>query len=121
MKKFSLWASVMAILGGSVASNYKDLSVEEFKKLISQSGVVILDVRTSQEYNEGHIEGSLNIDVNSETFLESVEKEINKNDTLAVYCRSGRRSANACKMLSKAGYKNPFNLSGGYLDWIESK
>lgn len=120
MKKFSLLASVMSILGVSVASNYKDLSVEEFKNLISQSEVVILDVRTSGEYNDGHIEGALNIDVNSESFLETVEKEIEKNDTLAVYCRSGRRSANACKILSKAGYKKLFNLSGGYLDWMES-
>lgn len=91
-------------------------------RLASEKGVVVLDVRTSEEFAAGHLKGAINVDLNDKEFVSKVEKLIqNKNIKVAIYCRSGRRSANACKMLSAAGYKNLYNLEGGILDWQKAE
>lgn len=76
--------------------------------------VVLVDVRTPIEFNEGHLENSINIDWTGDSFVSEFEK-ISKEDTIYLYCRSGRRSANATKYLGTLGYKNVYNLKGGYI------
>ena len=111
-------AIILAALGLASGSEFKNLGVEKFAKLASEKGVVILDVRTAEELADGHLRDAVNAAVNDKDFVSKVEKLIqDKNVKVAVYCRSGRRSANACKMLSATGYKNLFNLEGGILDW----
>lgn len=96
------------------------MNVAEFKEFIKDTSVVILDVRTAEEYNQGHIDSSINIDFYSNTFAEDVIKAIDKNKKIALYCRSGRRSASAAEKLSPLGY-NVVNLLGGYLDWASQE
>ena len=96
--------------------SYKNISPEEAKKrLESENGIVLLDVRTQEEYDEKHIPKSLLIPVDViET--EAAEKLKDKNATIFVYCRSGRRSITASEALVKMGYTKVYNL-GGIIDW----
>jgi len=74
--------------------------------------VVILDVRTPQEFEQEHIAEALNIDFNnSTTFVPEVMK-LNKEDTYKLYCRSGRRSGLALSMMKQMGFKNLENVGG---------
>ena len=87
-----------------------EVSQREFDK------VVLVDVRTPKEYNDGHIDNALNIDWLGDSFPAEFEK-IDKDQTVYLYCRSGKRSADATKFLDSLGYKNVVNLEGGYVVW----
>lgn len=76
----------------------------------------ILDVRTSDEYAKGHIEGAILADISSNLFQETTAK-LDKNKTVFVYCLSGGRSSEAASQLQALGFKNIVNLSGGILAW----
>lgn len=116
-------AYLLAVLGLTSAcgqKNYQDADVEAFAALIADSSVVVLDVRTAEEFGEGHIQRAMNIDVKKDDFLQQAKASLPTDRTIAVYCRSGRRSAKACGMLSKEGYKC-VNLEGGITEWIKRK
>ena len=108
-----LWACT-----GTPKEEYKNLSSAHFEKLIKDSNVQLLDVRTLAEYTEGHIPGSMLIDVKDENFASCVDDLLNKEKKVAVYCRSGRRSRTAAEILVKKGFK-VYNLDKGILNWIE--
>mgnify|MGYP003325489802 FL=1 len=79
----------------------------------------LVDVRTMDEYTEGHIPGSLNINVkDTVNFPISVDEQLDRSCKIAVYCRSGRRSRTAAELLVKKGFK-VYNLDKGILNWIE--
>ena len=94
---------------------YKKISAQEAKEIIESEDVIILDVRTQEEYNEGHIENSVLLPVND---ISSKAEEIltDKDAKILVYCRSGNRSATASKQLIKMGYTNVYNF-GGIISW----
>lgn len=121
MKKY--FAFLVAILGLNSACaqvNYENADVEGFAELTNDPNVVILDVRTAEEFNEGHIDSALNIDWKQDGFMEKAKAALPKDRTIAVYCRSGRRSASAAERLAAVGYK-AVNLKGGILAWKEAK
>lgn len=93
------------------------LSAEEFHTAISTDTLAtIIDVRHTQEYEEGHINNAILLDVtDEETFCESI-KNLDKSRTYYIYCRSGRRSAIAHKLMKLAGLKGK-ELDGGILNW----
>ena len=96
---------------------FTTVDVDEFERLIADTAKVqVVDVRTPQEYDEGHISNAILINVQDSTFLTQAEELLIKDKTVAVYCRSGRRSANAARALVKAGYQ-VINLDGGILEW----
>ena len=122
MKK--IIACLLATLGltsacGQAQKNYEDADVKGFSGLIEDSGVVLLDVRTADEYAEGHIEGAVLIDQGQDDFIEKAKATITTDKQIAVYCRSGRRSANAAGRLADVGYKC-INLKGGIIAWKEA-
>ncbi len=94
----------------------KDIDAVEFKKIISSDDVIILDVRTSKEVAQGHIEGSSMIDFYSKDFVDKINL-VNKEKTICVYCRSGARSSRASKILQKNGFTKVYNLRGGLMSW----
>ena len=95
----------------------EDVDVEGFAGIAAKKDVVLVDVRTADEFAAGHIEGALNSDWNSEGFLNDVSRQLQgRRPKLAVYCRGGRRSAAAADALCAAGYR-VYNLSGGILAW----
>ena len=78
---------------------------------------IILDVRTLGEYNSEYIENSTHIDIQIPgEFMEKVNM-IDKNKKILVYCHSGVRSYNACKILEQLGFKTVYNLIGGISEW----
>lgn len=120
MKKFL--TCLMAMLGLTTAcdhQNCENADVKRFSKLITDSDVVLLDVRTAEEFAEGHIEGAVNIDQASSDFIDAVKAAFPTDKTLAVYCRSGRRSADATGRLAAEGYQC-VNLEGGIMAWKEA-
>lgn len=110
--------SAVQISGCNGNENIVSVSAPEFDKAIKADSMQLLDVRTPQEYAEGHIDGALNIDVQSDDFPKMAEKDLSKDSTILVYCRSGRRSMDAAKILTKLGYK-VVNLKGGIIEWKE--
>ncbi|SFP07814.1 Rhodanese-related sulfurtransferase [Prevotella sp. tf2-5] len=112
----------MTVLGLNTAcsQNFENIEVKEFAELINDSNVVILDVRKTDEYAEGHIKGAILIDQFQNDFVEQAKSKLPKDKTIAIYCRSGRRSANAAGKLADIGYKC-VNLKGGILAWKEAK
>lgn len=116
-----LIAMTMCISQASGCNNndIASVSAPEFEQQIKANSVHLLDVRTPEEYAEGHIAGAVNIDVQSDDFQQLAEKELSKDSTILVYCRSGRRSLDAAEILTRLGYR-VVNLKGGILDWQAS-
>lgn len=110
--------SATQIFGCIGNDNITSVSAAEFDKEIKADSVRLLDVRTPQEYAEGHIDGALNINVQSNDFQQTAEKELSKDSKILVYCRSGRRSMDAAEILTNLGYK-VVNLKGGIIEWKE--
>lgn len=108
-----LWACA-----GNKKVEYKNLSSAQFEELIKDSSVQLVDVRTLAEHMEGHIPGSLHINVQDKEFASCVDDLLDTNKKVAVYCRSGRRSRTAADILTKKGLK-VYNLDKGILNWIE--
>ena len=108
-----LWACT-----GKQKVEYKNLSSAQFEELIKSPNVQLVDVRTLAEHMEGHIPGSLNINVKDEQFSSCADDLLDKDKEVAVYCRSGRRSRTAADILVKKGFK-VYNLDKGILNWIE--
>ncbi len=104
---------------GQPKEKFPNLSVDQFETLIVDPNVQLVDVRTVAEYSEGHIPGSLNINVQSDTFAADVDELLDKDRPVAVYCRSGRRSRNAAKLLMEKGFQKVYNLDKGILAWKE--
>jgi len=120
MKK--ILTCLLAVIGLTSAcgqSNYENTNVEGFAELIADSSVVILDVRTAAEYAEGHINGAILIDQGQSDFVDKAKGELPIDKKIAVYCRSGRRSANAAGKLANVGYKC-VNLKGGITAWKDA-
>ncbi|PKA83584.1 rhodanese-related sulfurtransferase [Ulvibacter sp. MAR_2010_11] len=95
-----------------------DLSQSQWREQLSNDdNAVILDVRTEEEVNEGHIPNMKHLDIyNAGAFMEKAQ-QMDTSKNYYVYCRSGGRSAQACAILNSLGYKNTFNLLGGFSEW----
>ena len=90
----------------------KEISYKELNEFIKNKGALLIDVRSSQEYDEGHINGAINIP--SYNIKNEIEKNIkNKNQPIILYCATGARSKTAKTELEKLGYENVYNLKGG--------
>ena len=114
-KMITCLLAAFGLTTGCCSQNYENADSEGFAELITKPDVVLLDVRTADEFKEGHIENALNIDVKQDDFMEKA-KALPKDKTIAVYCRSGKRSANAADKLASEGYK-VVNLLGGIIAW----
>ena len=114
-----LLTCLLAVLGLNTAcgqQNFENADVQGFAELVRDSNVVVLDVRTADEFAEGHIERAVNIDYKKDDFMDRAKAALPTGKTIAIYCRSGRRSANAASMLAPEGYVL-VNLKGGIIDW----
>lgn len=119
-----LLLSIMTLLTGCLIGcgqqNIRSVDADGFEKLISREKVQLLDVRTKTEFIEGRIASDKvkNIDYRQPDFIEQADKELDKGRPVAVYCRSGRRSMDAAKLLVEHGFE-VINLKGGILEWQE--
>ena len=117
MKKLS--TLLFAILGlGTACSQqaYQSVEVGEFARLLNGDGTQLVDVRTAEEYAEDHLEGAMNIDVKQGDFTAQALARLDRQRPVAVYCRSGRRSAEAAGLLAAEGF-TVTDLRGGIMAW----
>ena len=127
---FALLAASLALLSGCALSKakadtaedmtdkaaYQKISAEEaYEMMASQEVVVVVDVRTREEYDGGHIENAVLVP-NESIGSEMPEALPDKDATLLVYCRSGRRSKDAAEKLLALGYQSVYDF-GGVIDW----
>ena len=120
MKKIIPFLMALLLLAGcgaqSEESTYRQVNAEEADTMMEEeSGYIILDVRTAQEYSEKHIPGAINIP-NETIGTEDIPELPDKEQLILVYCRSGNRSKQAAEKLVKLGYTNIVEL-GGINDW----
>jgi len=105
--------------GDYVIGKYNRITAKEAKEIMDTEEVIILDVRTPQEYQEEHIEGALLIpDYDLSSLADS--KLPNKDEKILIYCRSGSRSRGAAKVLIDMGYTNVHDF-GGIMSWTYDK
>lgn len=98
------------------ADGVQVLDVAKFEKKMAQPDVQLVDVRTPEEFNEGHLENALNIDFTNDDFDDKVAS-LDKNKPVMLYCKAGGRSAKAASKLKELGFKNITDLEGGILNW----
>ncbi|MCL9769985.1 rhodanese-like domain-containing protein [Flavobacterium sp. HXWNR69] len=92
------------------------LEVSKYETKLKQPNVQLLDVRTPEEFSEGHLENAINIDVTAEDFDAKVAG-LDKEKPVMVYCKSGGRSAKASARLKELGFKTISDLEGGITNW----
>lgn len=119
MKKIAIIVSALLVLTGCSSASSTDLNAAEFQAKTQESGVITLDVRSPGEFMEGHLVNAINIDVENPSFATEIAK-LDKTATYAVYCRSGRRSANAIATMKDAGFTSTFNLNAGVQEWAQA-
>lgn len=101
------------------SSAYGDIGIEEAVLLIeSRPDLVIVDVRTPEEYETGYKEGAVNICVTCDA--QELLDNLNPDDEILLYCRTGRRSANAARILNENGYHKVYNMLGGITAWTNA-
>jgi len=115
----------MILVAFATAANAQDdylLSPQKFKTTVDKEpkNVVIVDVRTPGEFNEGRIANSINIDVNSTDFADSISN-LDKSKVYFLYCKGGVRSSRARDMMKEAGFKYIFELDGGIMNWLDAE
>lgn len=98
---------------------YLCLSVEAFEKHISDENVIRVDVRTASEYAQGHLPDAVNIDMRDPNFAQKALSSLPQERTIAVYCRSGRRSKTAAVALSQNGFR-VIELNEGFIGWTKA-
>jgi len=108
----------VGLLSGCSSSNeaIKKVDPVEFSEVVAQPGVIVLDVRTPEEFSAGHIENAININLESSDFASEVSK-LDMNATIAVYCRSGNRSGVATEQMVELGFVDMYDMQGGILEW----
>ena len=94
----------------------KPVTIEQAETQLSK-GAQLLDVRTKEEWDEGHLEGATRVSIAEKEFVEKVKKTMDPKKPLLVYCRSGGRSERAAKQLREAGFVTVFDLDGGITAW----
>lgn len=117
---FALLGVIIAMLAGTelmrVFRRYKTVSVNDALNLYNQQDAVLLDVREVAEFRDGHLPSARNIPLSSVKNKLS-ELESDRSRPIVVYCRTGTRSGGACNLLSKNGFEQVNNLSGGIQAW----
>ena len=90
------------------------------EKVVNNPDVQLIDVRTLEEVNEGYIANAVNVDFYADDFKEKLNG-FDKTKPVAVYCKKGGRSGKAAKMLTELGFKEIYDLKGGYTNWTDKK
>jgi len=110
-----------SLVGGSSSSGYETLDVDAASDLIEASGegLQILDVRTPEEFQSGHIRSAVNINVRDPGFAEQISM-LKKDMPVLAYCKGGVRSESASTILVSKGFKQVYNMQGGLDTWVKA-
>lgn len=83
------------------------------------AGLVVLDIRTPEEFNEVRLAGAVNVDYYDADFADQLDA-LDKNDPYVMYCRSGNRSSDAVKTMKELGFVEVYEIDGGIVNWYDS-
>lgn len=116
----ALIASMAAADGAALTA----LSTPQFKSMLEQShttaDVVLLDIRTSQEFANGHIADAVLIDFYASDFVDRL-KALDRKKTYLIYCRSGNRTSKSLEIFEKLGFQHVYHLEKGLVGWVNEK
>ncbi len=116
-----MWVVVWSLAGcGAQADTFVDVSAPESAKLLEDPATFLLDVRTREEYDSGHLAQATLVPL-QELEQRLAELPPQKDRPFLIYCRSGNRSVSAATILAKHGYTKVFNLKGGIKEWVQHK
>jgi len=115
MRKVFIAVSTMWF--AACAPKFPTMTPDEFEKAIAEPDVQLVDVRTAEEYSQGHIAGAMNIDWRSAEFADDAVRRLDKTKPIAIYCKAGRRSHAAAGKLYQMGYRHIVELQGGFEAW----
>lgn len=121
MRYFSLLLC-FALLGCNAWKHGKHFSYEEMNcadfetKINSDSGYILVDVRTPKEYRNGHMKNAVNVSYFNSWFTDSIKK-LDRNKTIYMYCQTQHRSPLASRKMKKMGFKKIIDLKGGFMKW----
>ena len=104
----------------AASTNIAHVDVERARQLIAEKKVIVLDIRTPQEFAAGHIAGATNIDFRASNFEKSIAALDNKKPYL-LHCASGNRSTQALPVFEKLDFKSVYHLDGGIKAWEKAK
>ena len=119
---------VSAFLAGTALAKPKDcgaacevpiltVNATEFSEYAQKNAVRIIDVRTPEEFTQGHLEKAVNADFNNKPQFESYLNSLDKNQTYMIYCRTGNRSGQTMQIMKDKGFEQIINLDGGIQAW----
>ena len=109
--KLGLLVLLLCACSSKKVTKYENIDTNRALEII-EDGATIIDVRTVEEYNTGHIVNAINIPLDEITTI-----DIPKDNTLIIYCASGIRSTKAINELINLGYTSLYNLDGGLINW----
>ena len=127
-KLLMLVTALTLLIAGTSSSAYtqdstagKTVSQKRFQRMVKKKNTVLLDVRTPAEFKEGHIPGSILINVQDSEAFNAGMATLDKKKTYLLYCRSGKRSNQAKLQMKAAGFNKLFDLEGGFSQWQGAK
>jgi rhodanese-related sulfurtransferase len=113
------FAFVACSSGPEEEDGYKLTTYDVYAEAVDGEDVQLIDVRTAEEFQAGHINGALNYDYLSGE-VDLLISELDKSKPVYVYCRSGKRSASSAEILIDAGFKKVIDLKGGFMSWTQA-
>lgn len=122
MKKvlFLFWMIAWVSCDQQHAHAQAKLAPNDFEAKLNNGGSIqLLDVRTPEEFRDGHLKGAININFYDDDFASRVAK-LDKSKPVLVYCAKGGRSASAAEQMSKSGFEQLIELEGGIIAWKEA-
>ncbi len=114
-----LLLAILIFAGACTSQSENVVSPAKFSELMMEDNVLIVDVRTPEEYKSDRIEGAININIFDKDFKSRIEA-LDTAKTILVYCRSGRRSGKASKAFTKSGFSTIYDLKGGMVAWYSA-
>lgn len=115
---FRIFMIAALLIPAFAFAEIKNEDVAKVEELIKSGKYTVIDVRTKEEYDAGHIKGAFNFDYYSDDFETRIETELkDKDKPYIVYCRSGKRSLASAEILEELGFTNVTNMKGGFLAW----
>ena len=117
MRNLLLMTLLVTGLSACAQKGGSNLAVNQVSEMLADSQeIVLIDVRTPEEFQQGHLEGATLINFYDANFQEELKK-LDSTKKYVVYCRSGGRSSKSVKAMKKMGFNDVYNMSGGVLAW----
>lgn len=116
----AIFLMLSSFIGVQAQNKIEVNSKQANAQLQKDKKIIVLDVRTPEEFNQGHIKGALNIDVYQSDAISKIDK-LNKNTKYLVYCRTRNRSGYVVEHMMKSGFKNVYQMVDGFPGWEVNK